>query len=162
MLLKQDHGFCLSENTVERILKNLMIKRTPDQRSAEVLRFWVLSVSKHSWRQDGWAVSRRLKKVGLIDRLFGLFDRLCGREASHGVSVDVIILSRCPVNAWQKRTLTLRPMTSSPPPGRRPEDPVKLAQRDRDARWIVKYSKAKGDKRALAYLLNKNNTSCSV
>jgi hypothetical protein len=49
-----------------------------------------------------------------------------------------------------------------PPPGRRPEDPVKLAQRDRDARWIVKYSKAKGDKRALAYLLNKNNTSCSV
>ena len=91
-----------------------------------------------------WTFREALTKAGAIERLFALFDqRAPGRRA----------ISRCPGN-WSTRASSRRPSSATRraekqaiKEGRVPEDwqakPAKLRQKDRDARWTVKTTKAK-------------------
>lgn len=91
-----------------------------------------------------WLYRERLSQKGLIERLFSTFDNALkdqGYLAMSGQIVDATIVSapRQRMTKAEKETIKK---------GDIPEDwkdhPSKLSQKDRDARWVVKYSKAKG------------------
>lgn len=84
-----------------------------------------------------------LKKAGAIDGLFRRFHealRVSGFLAMSGQIVDATIIAA----PKQRNTIEEKAAIRE---GRIPEDwkdkPAKLAQKDRDARWTVKYTKAK-------------------
>ena len=147
-----------------------------------------------------WLYRERLKKKGLMDHLFGLFDQALrekGYLAMGGQIVDASII-QAPRQRMTKEEKAHVKAGEIPQIWK--DNPAKRAQKDRDARWIVKYSKAKGENKAidlavplfgyknhlsidrgfgfirkyhvtdaslydgkvLPYLLDKNNTSCSV
>jgi IS5 family transposase len=90
-----------------------------------------------------WAFREALKKAGAIDALFARFDRALrasGFLAMSGQIVDATIVAA----PKQRNTIDEKKAIRD---GRIPEGwtekPKKLAQKDRDARWTVKYSKAK-------------------
>ena len=96
-----------------------------------------------------WLYRERLKKAGLMDRLFGLFDQALrerGYLAMGGQIVDASIIQA----PRQRMTKEEKAQVKA---GDIPEswqsNPAKLAQKDRDARWIVKYSKAKEEEKAV-------------
>jgi len=90
-----------------------------------------------------WAFREALKRAGAVDRLFAQFDatlRAAGYLAMGGQIVDATIVAA----PKQRNTQAERAAIKS---GRIPEGwaerPAKLRQKDRDARWTVKFSKAK-------------------
>lgn len=91
-----------------------------------------------------WLYRERLKNQGLHTRLFEAFDQMLkdrGYLAMSGQIVDATIVSA----PRQRMTKEEKKQIKE---GKIPQDwqdnPAKLAQKDVDARWIVKYSKAKG------------------
>jgi IS5 family transposase len=96
-----------------------------------------------------WLYRERLKKKGLMDCLFSLFDQTLrerGYLAMGGQIVDASIIQ----SPRQRMTKEEKTQVKA---GEIPEDwkahPAKLAQKDREARWVVKYSKAKGEGKAV-------------
>ena len=90
-----------------------------------------------------WTFREALTKAGAIERLFELFDRelrVAGDLAMSGQLVDATIVSA----PKQRNTRAEKQAIKE---GRVPEDwqeqPAKLRQKDRDARWTIKTTKAK-------------------
>lgn len=90
-----------------------------------------------------WTFREALKTAGAIDRLFRGFDerlRASGFLAMSGQIIDATIVAA----PKQRNTVEEKKAIKE---GRVPEawkdKPAKLAQKDRDARWTVKYTKAK-------------------
>jgi transposase, IS5 family len=90
-----------------------------------------------------WTFREALTKTGAIERLFELFDRqlrAAGYLAMSGQLVDASIIAA----PKQRNTKAEKQAIKE---GRIPEGwqdkPAKLRQKDRDARWTVKYTKAK-------------------
>ena len=90
-----------------------------------------------------WTFREGLKKAGAIDGLFQRFDqalRSAGFLAMSGQIVDATIVAA----PKQRNTIEEKKAIRE---GRVPDDwktkPARLAQKDRDARWTVKYTKAK-------------------
>ncbi|MCC3244495.1 transposase [Methylocystis sp. WRRC1] len=90
-----------------------------------------------------WSFREALKKADAVDALFARFDtalREAGFLAMSGQIVDATIVAA----PRQRNTLEEKKAIRD---GRIPngwtDKPKKLAQKDRDARWTVKYSKAK-------------------
>jgi IS5 family transposase len=90
-----------------------------------------------------WTFREQLTKAGAIERLFALFDRQlrdAGYLAMAGQLVDASIVAAPKQRNTKAEKQALRE-------GRIPEGwkatPAKLRQKDRDARWTVKYTKAK-------------------
>ena len=90
-----------------------------------------------------WTFREALKKAGAIDGLFQRFDqalRSAGFLAMSGQIVDATIVAA----PKQRNTIEEKKAIRE---GRVPDDwktkPARLAQKDRDARWTVKYTKAK-------------------
>lgn len=90
-----------------------------------------------------WTFREALKKAGVIDELFRRFDealRSAGFLAMSGQIVDATIVAA----PKQRNTIAEKKAIKE---GRIPPEwkdkPAKLAQKDRDARWTVKYTKAK-------------------
>jgi IS5 family transposase len=90
-----------------------------------------------------WTFREALKKAEAIDALFARFNdvlRSSGFLAMRGQIVDATIVAA----PKQRNTIAEKQAIKE---GRVPDDwrdkPAKLAQKDRDARWTVKYTKAK-------------------
>jgi IS5 family transposase len=90
-----------------------------------------------------WTFREALKKANAVEALFARFDealRASGFLAMRGQIVDATIVAA----PKQRNTKAEKQAIKE---GRIPEDwrnkPAKLAQKDRDARWTVKYTKAK-------------------
>ena len=90
-----------------------------------------------------WTFREALTKAGAAQRLFDLFDRqlrAAGYLAMSGQLVDASIVAAPKQRNTKGEKQALRE-------GRVPEDwqhkPAKLRQKDRDARWTVRYTKAK-------------------
>lgn len=90
-----------------------------------------------------WLYRERLSQKGLIEKLFASFDQALkdhGYLAMSGQIVDAAIISAPGQRMTKEEKETVKD-------GKVPEswqaNPSKLAQKDRDARWVVKYSKAK-------------------
>ena len=90
-----------------------------------------------------WTFREALSRAGAIERLFALFDqtlREAGYLAMSGQLVDATIISAPKQRNSKAEKQALKE-------GRIPEawaeKPAKLRQKDRDARWTVKYTKAK-------------------
>ena len=90
-----------------------------------------------------WTFREALKQAGAIDALFGRLDEALRSEgflAMSGQIVDVTIVAA----PKQRNTMAEKKAIKE---GRVPEDwkdkPARLAQKDRDARWTVKFTKAK-------------------
>jgi IS5 family transposase len=90
-----------------------------------------------------WTFREALKKADAVETLFQRFDaalRASGFLAMRGQIVDATIVAA----PKQRNTLEEKKAIKE---GRIPDDwknePAKLAQKDRDARWTVKYTKAK-------------------
>ncbi len=90
-----------------------------------------------------WTFREQLTKAGAIERLFDLFDRqlrAAGYLAMSGQLVDASIIAA----PKQRNTKAEKQALKQ---GRIPEGwkekPARLRQKDRDARWTVKYTKAK-------------------
>jgi transposase, IS5 family len=90
-----------------------------------------------------WTFREALTRAGAIERLFELFDRqlrATGYLAMSGQLVDASIVAA----PKQRNTRAEKQALKE---GRVPEDwqskPAKLRQKDRDARWTVKYTKAR-------------------
>jgi len=90
-----------------------------------------------------WTFREAMTKAGAIERLFELFDRelrSAGYLAMSGQLVDASIVAAPKQRNTKAEKQTIRD-------GRVPEDwqdqPAKLRQKDRDARWTVKTTKAK-------------------
>lgn len=112
-----------------------------------------------------WLYRERLAQKGLIEKLFLTFDRALkdrGYLAMSGQIIDATIISA----PRQRMTKEEKEKIKQ---GEIPEEwnanPSKLSQKDRDARWVVKYSKAKakdGEKAvdlAMPYFGYKNHIS---
>ena len=90
-----------------------------------------------------WLYRERLSQQGLIEKLFGVFNKALkerGYLAMSGQIVDASIISapRQRMTKEEKETIKKGEIPSA-----WEEKPAKLAQKDRDARWMVKYTKAK-------------------
>jgi IS5 family transposase len=90
-----------------------------------------------------WTFREALKKAGVVDALFRRFDaalRASGFLAMSGQIVDATIVAA----PKQRNTLEEKRAIKE---GRVPDDwkdkPAKMAQKDRDARWTIKYTKAR-------------------
>jgi hypothetical protein len=90
-----------------------------------------------------WTFREALKTAGAVDDLFKRFDEALRREgflAMSGQIVDATIVAA----PKQRNTIAEKEALRD---GRIPDGwtdkPAKIAQKDRDARWTVKYSKAK-------------------
>jgi IS5 family transposase len=90
-----------------------------------------------------WTYREALKRAGAVDRLFQRFDaalRAAGYLAMSGQIVDATIVAA----PRQRNTVAEKAAIKA---GRIPQGwadkPAKLRQKDRDARWTVKFSKAK-------------------
>jgi len=90
-----------------------------------------------------WLFRESLVRAGAIDNLFARFDKHLSRSgylAKGGQIVDATIIQAPRQHNSQDEKAAIKV-------GDIPEDwkdkPAKLAQKDRDARWTVKYSKAK-------------------
>lgn len=102
----------------------------------------------HLWNQipdakTVWLYRERLKNQGLHEQLFETFDQMLkdrGYLAMSGQIVDATIVSA----PRQRMTKEEKEQIKA---GKIPQDwksnPAKLAQKDRDARWVVKYKKSK-------------------
>lgn len=109
-----------------------------------------------------WLYRERLKKAGAVDRFFEFFDRVLkenGYFAMSGQIVDASIIKvpRQRMTREEKETVKAGDIPQS-----WQDKPAKLVQKDRDARWTVKYTKAKGETGidlAIPYFGYKNHVS---
>jgi IS5 family transposase len=90
-----------------------------------------------------WTFREALTKAGAVERLFALFDhqlRAAGYLAMSGQLVDASIVAAPKQRNTKQEKQAIKD-------GRIPEGwqdkPAKLRQKDRDARWTIKYTKAK-------------------
>jgi transposase, IS5 family len=90
-----------------------------------------------------WAFRERLVKANAIERLFARFDqavRAAGYLAMSGQIIDASLVAAPKQRNTEEEKQAIKE-------GRIPEEwkdkPAKLRHKDRDARWTVKYSKAK-------------------
>ena len=90
-----------------------------------------------------WTYREALKRAGAVDTLFRRFDaalRAAGYLAMSGQIVDATIIAAPKQRNTEAERATIKA-------GQIPQDwaekPAKLRQKDRDARWTVKFSKAK-------------------
>ena len=90
-----------------------------------------------------WAFREALTQAGAVERLFALFDqqlRAAGYLAMSGQLVDASIVAAPKQRNTKQEKQAIKE-------GRIPEGwqdkPAKLRQKDRDARWTIKYTKAK-------------------
>jgi len=90
-----------------------------------------------------WTFREGLKRAGAVERLFARFDdalRAAGYLAMGGQIVDATIVAAPKQRNTEEEKAAIRD-------GRIPEEwkdkPAKLAQKDRDARWTLKTTKAK-------------------
>ncbi|MVA27952.1 transposase, partial [Agrobacterium vitis] len=108
------------------------------------MRFLGLSLSqKVPDAKTIWLFRESLVRAGAIDNLFARFDKHLSRSgylAKGGQIVDATIIQAPKQHNSQDEKDAIKA-------GEIPEDwkdkPARLAQKDRDARWTVKYSKAK-------------------
>lgn len=110
------------------------------------MRFLGLSVSHRVPNaKTVWLYRERLKSQGIMDRLFLRFDEALkaqGYLAMGGQIVDASIIQapRQRMTKAEKETIKAGQI-----PEAWKDKSTKLAQKDRDARWMVKYSKSKTD-----------------
>ena len=129
------------------------------------MRFLGLSVSQRvPDAKTVWLYRERLKPSGIMDRLFTRFDnelKIQGYLAMGGQIVDASIIQtpRQRLTKEEKATIKAGGIPSS-----WHNHPAKLAKKDRDARWIMKHSRAKGGEGAvdlgIPYFGYKNHLSC--
>jgi IS5 family transposase len=132
LILQAMHG--LSDERAEYLIKDRL----------SFMRFLGLSLSDAVPDANTiWTFREALKKADAVDTLFQRFDdalRASGFLAMRGQIVDATIVAAPKQRNTQAEKQAIRE-------GRIPEDwkdkPAKLAQKDRDARWTVKYTKAK-------------------
>jgi transposase, IS5 family len=90
-----------------------------------------------------WTFREQLTKAGAIERLFDLFDRQL-REAGYLAMAGQLVDASIVAAPKQRNTKAEKQAIKE---GRIPDEwrtkPAKLRQKDRDARWTVKYTKAK-------------------
>jgi transposase, IS5 family len=105
------------------------------------MRFLGLGLSDHA--RTIWLFREKLTKAGAIGSLFDRFDaalRASGYIAMSGQIVDASLIAAPRQRNTQEEKKAIKE-------GRIPEDwesnPAKLRQKDRDARWTVKFTKAK-------------------
>lgn len=90
-----------------------------------------------------WLYRERLAQKGLIEKLFVTFDQALkdrGYLAMSGQIIDATIVSAPRQRMTKKEKETIK---KGDIPEEWKEHPSKLSQKDREARWVVKYSKAK-------------------
>lgn len=108
------------------------------------MRFLGLSLSeKVPDAKTIWLFRESLVRAGAIDNLFARFDKhlsWSGYLAKGGQIVDATIIQAPKQHNNQDEKAAIK--AGEIPEGRK-DKPAKLAQKDRDARWTVKYSKAK-------------------
>jgi len=108
------------------------------------MRFLGLSLSeKVPDAKTIWLFRESLVRAGAIDTLFARFDKHLSRSgylAKGGQIIDATIIQAPRQHNNQDEKAAIK--AGEIPPDWK-EEPAKLAQKDRDARWTVKYSKAK-------------------
>jgi len=90
-----------------------------------------------------WTFREALKRAGAVERLFAQFDatlRASGYLAMGGQIVDATIIAAPKLRNTEAERAAIR---AGEVPEGWAEKPAKLRQKDRDARWTVKFSKAK-------------------
>ena len=90
-----------------------------------------------------WLFRERLKLAGAMDRLFGRFDQAlaeAGYIAMSGQIVDATLVAAPKQRNTEAEKAEIK---AGGIPKAWKEKPAKLRQKDRDARWTVKFSKAK-------------------
>ena len=90
-----------------------------------------------------WLYRERLSQKGFIEKLFSIFDRTLkdsGYLAMSGQIVDATIISAPRQRMTQEQKEKVK---EGEIPEKWKAKPSKLAQKDREARWVIKYSKAK-------------------
>src|SRR5580765_8344242 len=90
-----------------------------------------------------WTFREALKRAGTVERLFVLFDdtlRAAGYLAMGGQIVDATIVAAPKQRNTEEEKAAIR---DGGIPEAWKDKPAKLAQKDRDARWTLKTSKAK-------------------
>jgi IS5 family transposase len=90
-----------------------------------------------------WLFGESLVRAGAFDNLFARFDKHLSRSGylSKGGQIgDATIVQELPQNNSQDEKEAIK---AGKVPEARKGKPAKLAQKDRDARWTVKYSRAK-------------------
>jgi IS5 family transposase len=90
-----------------------------------------------------WAFRERLTRAGAIENLFKRFDdhvKASGYLATSGQIVDASLIAAPKQRNTQEEK---RAIKEGRIPGGWNDKPAKLRQKDRDARWTVKFSKAK-------------------
>ena len=90
-----------------------------------------------------WLFRERLKLAGAMDRLFGRFDQAvaeAGYIAMSGQIVDATLVAAPKQRNTEAEKAEIK---AGGIPKAWKEKPAKLGQKDRDARWTVKFSKAK-------------------
>jgi len=90
-----------------------------------------------------WAFREALKRAGAVERLFAQFDatlRAAGYLAMGGQIVDATIVAAPKQRNTEAERAAIR---AGQIPEGWAEKPAKLRQKDRDARWTVKFSKAR-------------------
>jgi IS5 family transposase len=111
-----------------------------------------------------WLYRERLKQLGIMDLLFMAFDGVLksqGYLAMGGQIIDASIV-QAPRQRMTKEEKATVKIGGTPEAWK--EKPAKLAQKDRDARWMVKQSKAKdnegGVDLGIPYFGYKTHVSC--
>jgi IS5 family transposase len=138
LLLQAMHG--LSDERCEYLIKDRMV----DPLCGSTRRFLGLGLADPVPDANTiWAFREALKRAGAVERLFAQFDatlRAAGYLAMGGQIVDATIVAA----PKQRNTEAERTAIKA---GQIPEGwaekPAKLRQKDRDARWTVKFSKAR-------------------
>ena len=90
-----------------------------------------------------WAFREALKRAGAVERLFAQFDarlRAAGYLAMGGQIVDATIVAAPKQRNTEAERAAIK---AGQVPQGWAEKPAKLRQKDRDARWTVKFSKAR-------------------
>ncbi len=108
------------------------------------MRFLGLSLSeKVPDAKTIWLFRESLVRAGAIDNMFSRFDKHISRSgylAKGGQIVDATIIQAPKQHNSQDEKVAIK---AGETPEAWKDKPAKLAQKDRDARWTVKYSKAK-------------------
>ena len=132
LLLQAMHG--LSDERAEYLIKDRL----------SFMRFLGLSLADSVPDANTiWTFREALKRAGVVDALFARFDatlRASGYLAMGGQIVDATIVAAPKQRNTQAERAAIK---AGEVPGGWAEQPAKLRQKDRDARWTVKFSKAK-------------------
>jgi transposase, IS5 family len=89
-----------------------------------------------------WTFRETLKKANAVDALFQRFDAALRDAGSLAMSGQIVDARSSPRPSSAIRT-TRKAIKEGRVPEDRKEKPAKLAQKDRDARWTIKYTTAK-------------------